>query len=354
MRIQRLLNLLVDNNLDAIIIHNPLNRRYLSGFTGSSGYLYISEKQRVLLTDFRYLEQAAKECKEFTICDYVKDGLHKTLSSLISEDNAKEVGFEAETVRYAEYQEMAKKLSDVNFVPTNNLIEQLRMIKDEEELSAIKTAAIIADKAFSHILPFIKVGVSEIDLALEMEFFMKKNGATHLSFDTIVASGKNSSLPHAHPTTRKIENGDFITMDFGCVYNGYCSDMTRTVVVGKASNKQKEIYDIVLKAQIESLAVIKEGLKGQEVDAVARNIIADAGYGNYFGHGLGHSLGLEVHENPRFNNTGTVVIKENMMMTVEPGIYIPDFGGVRIEDLVCVKKNGYVNFTSSDKSLIEL
>jgi Xaa-Pro aminopeptidase len=183
---------------------------------------------------------------------------------------------------------------------------------------------------------------------------MRKNGASSLSFDTIIASGAHSSLCHAKPTSKKIEMGDFITMDFGCVYEGYCSDMTRTVVMGKANDKQKKIYQTVLKAQQEALAVIRAGLTGKEVDEVARNIIKAEGFGDYFGHGLGHSLGLEVHEEPRLSPKGLRILEKDMMMTVEPGIYIPDFGGVRIEDLVCIKFDGYENFTNSEKALLEL
>ncbi|PKM50783.1 MAG: Xaa-Pro dipeptidase [Firmicutes bacterium HGW-Firmicutes-7] len=352
-RIKQLQTKLKQLNIDSILIYDEMNRRYLSGFTGSSGYLYISTSRSVLLTDFRYMEQAAKQCKEFEVFDHSDLGILKTFQKIISEDHAEKIGFET-GISYSEYKALNEELASIQLIETTNIVEDIRMIKDEDELSCIKKAAFIADGAFKHILPFIKIGVTEIDIALELEYYMKKNGGQKLSFDTIVASGKNSSLCHAEPSLKKIEKGDFITMDFGCVYNGYCSDMTRTVVMGSASDTQKKIYNIVLNAQKMALNSLMAGLTGQEVDRVARDIIYEAGYRDNFGHGLGHSLGLEVHENPRVAPKGHVKLQQNMMVTIEPGIYIPGYGGVRIEDLVCVKENGYENFTHSEKDLIEL
>lgn len=354
LRTKALLDSLKEKEVDAIIIYGDINRRYLSSFKGSSGYLYISEKQCVLLTDFRYIEQATKQSPDFQIVDYVKEGLLKNLDELTKQDGVKSLGFEADILTYNQHNQLKEGLSTVSLVGLNDEVEKIRAIKDSEEISYIKEAAKIADSAFTHILSFIKTGMTEIEVALELEFFMKRKGAKKLSFDTIMASGKNSSLPHAEPSNKKIEKGDFVTMDFGCVYNGYCSDMTRTIVMGKANDKQKEVYNTVLKAQLAALEILKAGLTGLEVDKVARDIIYNAGYEGYFGHGLGHSVGLEVHENPRLSVKGLTELKENMIVTVEPGIYIPDFGGVRIEDLVCVNTNGYENFTHSDKSLIEL
>lgn len=353
-RVNKLIEKLNQNNIEAIIIYNNMNMRYLSGFTGSSGYLYISNNKNIMLTDFRYIEQATKQCPGFEIIDHGVLGVLKTLEKIISEDKTKRIGFESERVTYNQYKELKETLSNVELIETLDIVEEIRMVKDKDELSFIKKAASIADNAFNHILSFINVGISEIDIALELEYFMKKNGASNLSFSTIVASGKNSSLCHAEPSLKKIEPGDFVTMDFGCLYEGYCSDMTRTVVMGHANNKQKEIYNTVLKAQLEALAILKEGLTGQEVDKVARDIIYEAGYKGYFGHGLGHSVGLYIHENPRLSPKGLTKLKKNMVVTVEPGIYIPDFGGVRIEDLVCINENGYENFTHSKKELIEL
>lgn len=353
-RIENLLIKLDEKNMDAIIVYGEMNRRYLSGFTGSSGYLYVSKNRRAMLTDFRYMEQSREQCVGYEIIDHGDLGVIETLNQLIKEDGTKRIGFEPNGVTYSQYMELKKALNEIELVEATELVEEIRMIKDDQELAVIKHAAAIADKAFEHILPFLKVGISERDIALEMEYFMKKNGADKLSFDTIVASGKHSSLPHAHPTGKKLEVGDFLTMDFGCIYEGYCSDMTRTVVIGKANEKQKEIYNTVLRAQEAALAFLKAGLLGRDVDQVARAIIDGAGYKEYFGHGLGHSLGLEVHENPRLSPKGFTKLRANMMVTVEPGIYIPNFGGVRIEDLVCVTEGGYDNYTHSNKSLLEL
>lgn len=353
-RIQKLIKNLKEKDLEALIIHDPMNRRYLSGFTGSSGYLYISANRKIIITDFRYIEQASKQCVGYEVVDQAPLGVLKTLYNIILDDGVKNIGFESHKITYQDYLELKETLNGISLVETNDLVESIRMIKDANELKSIKQAATIADLAYEHILPYLKVGVTEIDIALELEFFMKKNGASGLSFDTIVASGKNSSLCHAQPTLKKIELGDFITMDFGCVYEGYCSDMTRTVVMGKATDKQKHIYNTVLKAQEDALKKVHAGLIGKEVDDIARNIINAQGYKDYFGHGLGHSLGLEVHEEPRLSPKGLLVLQENMMMTVEPGIYIPDFGGVRIEDLICIKSDGYENFTKSEKALLEL
>jgi Xaa-Pro aminopeptidase len=353
-RVNSLLSKMNEADINGVVIGDSLKRRYLSNFTGSSGYLYISNNKKVLLTDFRYLEQAASQSPDFEIVDYLKKGLVETLEELIREDNIKTLGFEDSKITYKEFINFQDGLLDVEFVELNDLVEEIRMIKDETELENIKIAASIGDKAFNHILDIVKPGITEIEVALEIEYVMKKNGASKLSFDTIVASGVRSSLPHAEPTNKKIEMGDFVKCDFGCVYNGYCSDMTRTIVMGKANDKQKEIYNTVLKAQKEALNVLRAGLRGCDVDSVARDVISEAGYKDNFGHGLGHSVGLFIHESPRLSPKDETVLQENMIVTVEPGIYVPNFGGVRIEDLVCVTKDGHINYVNSPKELIEL
>lgn len=353
-RIEQLTNNMEQDSIDAVIISDKLNIRYLSNFTGSSGYLYVSKRKKILLTDFRYLEQASKQCSEFEIIDFFKKGLIETLNDIIKEDNAHSIGFEDSKITYKEFVNFEDGLKNVEFVELNDLVEEIRMVKDKEELENIKMAAEIGDKAFKHILDFIKPNMTEWEVALEIEYFMRKNGAVKLSFDTIVASGLRSSLPHAEPTNKKIVSGDLVTFDFGCIYNGYCSDMTRTIIMGKANDKQKEIYNTVLTASDRALESIRAGLKGCEVDKIARDVIDNAGYKEYFGHGLGHSLGLFIHESPRLSPKDDTILKENMVMTVEPGIYIPNVGGVRIEDLVCITKEGHINFVTSPKELIEL
>ena len=241
---------------------------------------------------------------------------------------------------------LKKELTQVKeWVPLGSALKELRQIKSEEELDNLRQAEHIGDMAFGKILDFIKPGLTELEIRAELEYYMMKLGAEGTSFDTIVASGLHSSMPHAIPSEKKIENGDFITMDFGCRYHGYCSDMTRTIVVGKANEKQKEIYQLVLKANRVTESLLHAGMVCKEVDKIARDIITDAGYGEYFGHGLGHSVGLEIHES---------VLKSNMLMTVEPGVYVPGFGGVRIEDMVIIRQDGIENLAHSNKELIEL
>lgn len=340
--------------IDAVLIINGYNSRYLSGFTGSSSYLYISHSKKVLMTDFRYIEQARKQCPEFEVIDYISVGLDNVLSELCGDEHIKVLGLEEHLMTHREYQFVTEHLGELEFYNLECVVEKLRWIKDKDELGFIEEAAQIADSAFEHILKYIKPGVMEWDIAIELEYYMKKNGATALSFPTIVASGTRSSLPHGRASHKYIKEGEFVTLDFGCIFKGYCSDMTRTVVVGKATDEQKSIYKTVLNAQMKALEAIKAGLSGKEIDKIARDYIDGTQYKGRFGHGLGHSVGLDVHETPRLSTRGFGLLEEDMVLTVEPGIYIPDYGGVRIEDLVVVKKDDCVNLTKSTKSLLEL
>lgn len=341
-------------NIDAVLISNGNNMRYVSGFAGETGYLYISEKHHALITDFRYTYQAEAEAEGFEIITIGSGGYEEAINNMLSSDNVKRLGFESQDMLYSKYQDLLDKLNVVELTPINNEITRLRRIKTPKELEYIKQAESIGDKVFTEILTFIKPGMTELEVAARIEYLLKLYGGQRTSFPAIVASGINSSMPHAVPSLKKIEDGDFLTMDYGCVYEGYCSDMTRTIVVGKASDKQKEIYNIVLEAQLAALDVIKAGLKGKDVDKVARDIIYKAGYGGCFGHGLGHSVGLFIHEDPRLSPSEEGIIEAGMIETVEPGIYVRGFGGVRIEDLVVVTDEGYENYTHSDKLLIEL
>ncbi|MGL4363228.1 MAG: M24 family metallopeptidase [Cellulosilyticaceae bacterium] len=341
-------------NIDAMLITNRANTRYVSGFTGSNSMLYLSKNKKVIITDFRYIEQASKQCEEFEVVNQGKSGLIAATMEVVKEDGVKRIGFESAHTQYQTYLGLEKY--DFSFVPLLNVVEECREIKHEEELKCLRRAEEIGDIAFSKIIPFItekyKEGITENDVTLEIERIMRKEGASGLSFDTIVASGAKSSLCHATPGPEMLKKGDFVVMDFGCKYEGYCSDMTRTIVIGEASEKHREIYDIVLKAQLAALEAIKPGKTGKEIDAVARNIIKDAGYGDYFGHGLGHSVGLDIHESPRFSPSEDKVLESGMVLTVEPGIYIPGFGGVRIEDVIVVTEDGYENLTKSTKELV--
>ncbi|PKM54638.1 aminopeptidase (Met-Xaa and Xaa-Pro, Xaa-Pro-Xaa) [Petrocella atlantisensis] len=351
-RHERLLQKMKEKELQALFITSTHNRHYITGFTGSSAYVYISADKKVLMTDFRYLEQAAMQCPDYEIVDYMALGLNETLEHIMEMDGTNTLGFEDHHLTVKAFDFHKSHLEHIIWVPLEDMLERLRMVKDQLELDLIEYAASIGDAAYKHILDYVKVGMREIDVALELEMFMKKKGASRLSFETIVASGKRSSLPHAVPTTKTIEKGDFVTLDFGCVYEGYCSDMTRTFVMGEASDDQIRLYNTVLKAQEMALEAIKRGMTGKEVDLIARDYIYSQGYEGYFGHGLGHSLGLEVHENPRLSEQGHMTLQEGMVVTIEPGIYIPDFGGVRIEDLIVITKDGHKNFVHSDKRLI--
>ncbi len=355
-RTEKLLARLIGKDLDAIIITDPSNRRYLSYFTGSAGVLYISPTRQVLLTDFRYIEQANKQCPDYEILNHQGKGLLVLLKELMDKDQVKAVGIESNILTFAQHEEYKKALGDIAIKGTIDMVEDLRQIKDKEEIESLKRAETIGDIAFTNIIKFIrehyKNGVSENDIALELEVNMRKNGAVGTSFSSIVAAGAKSSLPHAVPEDVILKEGDFVVMDFGCVYNGYCSDMTRTILVGEPTPQHLEIYNTVLLANKEALEAIRPGKTGKEIDAIARNIIAEAGYGDYFGHGLGHSVGLDIHENPRLSMADETKLEAGMVVTVEPGIYIPNFGGVRIEDLVVVTEDGIENLTYSPKELI--
>lgn len=346
--------ILEKNKLDAVLISNGKNMYYVSGFAGETGYVYISAKRHAVITDFRYTIQAEIEAKGYEIITIGNGGYEEAINDILKADGINKLGFESEDMLFATYSKLKDKLVIDEFLPLADDITRLRRIKTPKELEYIKKAEAIGDTVFTEILDFIKPGMTELEIAARIEYLLKVNGGTTTSFPAIVASGVNSSMPHAVPSQKKIEMGDFLTMDFGCVYNGYCSDMTRTIVIGKASDKQKEVYNTVLKAQMAVLDVIKAGFKGKELDKIARDIIYDAGYEGCFGHGLGHSVGLAIHESPRLSGSEEDVILAGMTETIEPGIYIKDFGGVRIEDLVVVTETGCENFTFSDKHLIEL
>lgn len=354
-RYDKLQTLLETKRLDAILVSDGYNMRYFSGFTGATGYLLITKNSKTLFTDSRYTIAATTQAPDYTIVevDAARDYC-KVLNQVLAAEHIAALGFEANQVRYSTYETLKECLIAKELVPLSGELADLRRIKTAEEIDLHRQAEHIGDIAFEEILKDIKPGVTELEIAAKLEYIMKVNGADKLSFESIVASGVNSAKPHAEPGHKKIELGDFVTMDFGCVYNGYCSDMTRTIVVGKASEKQKEIYNTVWKAQLAVLDMLKPGLPGKAYDKVAREIIYGAGYEGYFGHGLGHSVGLEIHENPRFSMIEEDIIEAGMIMTVEPGIYLPDFGGVRIEDMVVMTEDGYENLAHSKKELIEL
>jgi len=341
-----------EHGLNGIFINKPENVRYFSGFSGSSGMLLISDGASKLFTDFRYVEQATSQAEGYDIIRYTANVYEKLVKSTANL-NLTTIGFESDFVTYDVHVELSEAMPNLTLVPVQ--IDALRRVKDVNEVASITKAVEIADQAFLHILSYIRQGISEQSIALELEYYMGKLGAEKPAFDTIVASGKRGALPHGIASQKVIETGDFVTMDFGAVYQGYHSDITRTICVGKATGKQRNIYEIVLAAQLAGVQAICPGKTGNVIDAVSRKIIADAGYGEYFGHGLGHSLGLAIHEEPRLSPTNKqTILMENMVVTIEPGIYLPEWGGVRIEDTVLVSSAGCEILTASSKQLIEI
>lgn len=351
-RLNKILNFLTEKKLDCVIITKPENRRYFSGFTGSSGMLVISKETNHLLTDFRYIEQATEQAELSQVVRYSTTPFEH-LNAIVEEYDFRRIGFEGEYVAYDGYGKLSQCHNGVEWISVS--LDPLRMIKDELELSSVIKAIQIADKAYSHIVSFIRPGMKEREVALELEYQMRKLGSQKPAFDTIVASGERGALPHGVAADRVINTGDLITLDFGAVYKGYHSDITRTFCVGQASDKQREIYDIVLNAQLAGIEAVRPGLSGKDIDTVARNIIDQAGYGQYFGHGLGHGVGLAIHEDPRLSPSNVnILMQPGMLVTVEPGIYIPGWGGIRIEDIVLVTAVGCQVLTASSKQFIEI
>lgn len=325
-------------NVDGFIVTYLPNIYYLVGFTGSSGALVVTQKDAVFFTDFRYKEQCKREIKDAEtfiikktlIGDLTKHPLVKSL---------KRVGFEQPTIHYSTYLALKRRLRGKKLKGLKNKVEELRKIKEPDEIKVMKEAAKLANSVFESIVHIAKPGIREEDIAIELEYQFRKHGASGTSFDTIVASGPNAALPHARASKRKLKEGETVTFDFGVLYNHYASDTTRTIILG-SNPKAEEIYKIVQEAQESAIKAVKPGISLKEVDAVARNIITEAGYGEYFGHGLGHGVGLEVHEGPNVSRRSNDISKVGMVFTIEPGIYLPDFGGVRIEDMVVVTDKG--------------
>ena len=304
------------------------------------------------MVDFRYFEKAKKTVQNMEVV--LANNFFANAKEMLETENIKKILPETDFINLDSFERMKKAFEGIEVSNDNSLsqtISSLRQIKSAEETKCIKKSQGITDNAFAHILNFIKAGVTEREIALELEFFMRKTGSEGVAFDTIAVSGKNSSLPHGVPTEKPLENGDFLTMDFGAVYNGYCSDMTRTVAVGYVTDEQQKVYDTVLKAQLSALKEIGPNKVCKEIDKIARDII-NKEFDGCFGHGLGHSVGLEIHENPALNTRDETLLKAGVIMTVEPGIYLPDNFGVRIEDMVLITDTSYENLTKSPKELI--
>ena len=353
--INKLKEFLKEKNAAALIMSEE-NICYFTSFHSSNGYLIVTGEKAYFFTDSRYIEAAQNKitsCDEVLLLKSMKEELVPFIASL----NKNELFVEAERITLSRYTELKSLFSGVTVNGNGELdkkISEIRTVKKDEQVNTIIKAQRIAEKAFDYILTFIKEGVTEKEVALTLEYFMLKNGADALSFDTIAVSGKNSSMPHGVPTDKKIEKGDFITMDYGAVCDFYHSDMTRTVAVGEVSSKQIEVYETVLKAQEEAFRVMKAGVPCKDVDKAARDTIVNAGYGEYFGHGLGHGVGVEIHELPSLNPSSCAILEVGNIVTNEPGIYLPGEFGVRIEDMALITEDGYENLTLSEKKLIVL
>lgn len=347
-RIERLLARLAQENVDAFLVMRPENRFYLSGFTGSAGALVVTARQVYFLADFRYFEQAREQCP---LCQVVgfKESLYDALAEKLPQWGVSRLGCEGDFLTYKQVVTLQEKLENIPVTPLYGLVEELRQVKDPGEIELLSRAVALADRAFEHILDYLKPGVTEWDVAVELECFMRRLGARKSAFDTIVASGPRGALPHGVASHRVICEGDLVTMDFGCLYRGYNSDLTRTVVVGSPAPRQEEIYRLVLAAQRAALAAVRAGVKACEVDRAAREVIASAGYGENFGHSTGHGVGLAVHEDPSVSKKNETVLQPGMVITVEPGIYLPGWGGVRIEDMVVVEEQGCRILTRAPK-----
>jgi len=351
-RLGRLREQMERKNLAWMFVSNIFNVRYLSGFSGSTAGLVIGPQGANLVTDFRYEEQAGKEVyPEVKVIIDKRDVLAATCEMLSAAEGR--IGFEGQNLAYSAFEKVAGAVR-AELVSTQEMVEGLRKIKDQAELASMQQAARVADTVFGEIRKEVKPGVSETELAARIDFLLRRRSTDVPPFKTIVASGERASLPHAHPTDKKIAKGDLLTMDFGGSIDGYCSDLTRTVVVGKASAKQREVYQIVLDANLKALAGTKAGTRGNEADSLARQHIESQGYGERFGHSLGHGVGLEVHEEPRLSQKNTEPLEVGMVATVEPGIYIPGWGGVRIEDLVVIEAQGCRLLSAAPKELIEI
>lgn len=338
--------------IDGLLITNSKNRRYMTGFTGTAGIVIISPAKAVFITDFRYVEQTKNQVQNYDIVQH-KGPIHEEVAKLVKDLGIKHLGFEQDEMTFGTFKIYENAVS-AKMVPISGVIEKLRLIKTDQELQILKEAAAIADQAFEHIIKVIKPGITELEVSNELEFFMRKKGATSTSFDTIVASGYRSALPHGVASDKVIKSGELVTLDFGAYYKGYCSDMTRTVGVGEINDDLKNIYNIVLQAQLLGMNEIKAGMTGKQADALTRDYISAKGYGEYFGHSTGHGIGLDIHEGPALSIKSDTLLEPGMVVTVEPGIYLEGVGGVRIEDDIVITKDGNTALTHSPKELLHL
>jgi Xaa-Pro aminopeptidase len=355
-RLEKLRQKLSEQGLDAILISQPENRRYLSGFTGTTALVFISQRDAILATDFRYVEQAEAQAPHLQVVQ-IKGEFSHWFPDFISQFRVHRLGFESQGLCFAGYEELQKAIEGMSsdaqpqLIPSRGLVESLRLVKEQGDLELIEKAAALADAALEQVAFTAQPGITEKELAWGLEKFLRENGSEPLPFEVIVASGPNSALPHAQSTERPIGYGEAVVIDLGARFRGYCSDMTRTVCWGEPEQALSRIYEVVLEAQLAALQAVREGMSGAQADRLARAVIEGAGYSDAFGHGLGHGVGLAVHEEPYLNSNSTSILSQGMVFTIEPGIYIKGWGGVRIEDMVVLEKEGVRTLTKASKGL---
>ena len=341
-----------DYGLDAMMITSEPNRLYATGFHSTAGMAIVTTAGNYFFTDSRYIEAASKRIDNCQIMENTREvPMSKLASEVITRHGIKKLGFEESYITVEEYDLWKEKLP-CDLVPAAGLLGELRAVKDQQEIDTMIAAQRIAEKALTEVLNFIRVGRTEKEIAAFLQYQMLLGGAEKMSFDPIVASGPNGSMPHAVPTDRPIQSGEFVTMDFGCVYGGYCSDMTRTVCVGKPTEEMERVYETVLKAQLAGIAAARAGVTGAEIDGAAREVIRRAGYGDYFGHSFGHSVGVEIHESPNASPGNHEPMPAGAVVSAEPGIYLPGRFGVRIEDVIVLEEGGCRDITKADKALL--
>lgn len=342
-RIKKLLKIMQEKDIDGFLISSESNVTYLSGFTGDSSYLVVSPNGCIFFTDGRYTEQAEKEChKDIEVIKWLDNKRcdAKSYKYAVKALKIKRLAFEGSQMPYSTYKSLSDELNEVELVSLNDIIEEIRMIKDREEIEALKIACKISDKALKLTIPYIRPGITEMELIARLEYNLKSNGAQGLSFDTMILSGPKTSLLHGKPDNKKLEDGDYVLFDFGALYNGYHADMSRTFILGNANDNQKELYNIIEKAEMEGIKALKPGISCQLPDQKVREVIPEK-YINYYYPGLGHGVGLDIHENPRLSQDSKFKTEKNMTLTVEPGIYIPGWGGLRIEDTILITEDSY-------------
>lgn len=352
-RITRLQDQFKEKNIDCFLVTSKENIFYLTSFTGDSSILFIAPRKALLITDFRFQGEIVDKVKNADVCITKKPYIDELFSHRIAKRKSR-IGFEAADISYSIYWELRKKLDWLKFKSFDSFVEDLRIIKTKEEIGKIKKACSILDKAFEAAVPYIKEGVTETDIAIELEYRMKKAGGEKPAFETIVASGYRSSIPHGVASNKKIKKGEFITIDFGTTYEWYNSDITRTAFLGTPTKKDEKIYETVYNAQKLVLESVKENIKTKTLDKVARDFISKNGFGDYFSHSLGHGVGLGIHEKPSISKKDDHSLKKGMVFTIEPGIYIPGYQGVRIEDTIALENDTPTLLTNSKRELMVL